>query len=167
MLTLVGIFIIYSYFKMGLDMIPIRSIIVSAVLLAKIDSEFKILLMKRVKGDFWCHVAGKIEANESGTEAILREIQEETGIQPLQLFSADYIEQFYEPSLNVIEMIPAFVGFCSDDQNVILNHEHTEYRWCSLAEAKAFVVFSNQRKLYDFIWGNFVENQPVSLLKII
>lgn len=166
MLTSVSIFIICSYFKMGLDMIPIRSIIVSAVLLAKIDGEFKILLMKRVKGDFWCHVAGKIEANESGTEAILREIKEETGIQPQQLFSADYLEQFYEPSLNVIEMIPAFVAFCDDEQVVVLNEEHTEYRWCSLAEAKAFVVFSNQRKLYDFIWENFVEQLPEKLLKI-
>lgn len=147
-------------------MIPIRSIVVSSVLLSKIDGEFKILLMKRVKGDFWCHVAGKVEANETASQAILREIREETHIQPQHLFSADYIEQFYEASLNVIEMIPAFVGFCSENQTVILNDEHTEYRWCSLPEAKTLVVFSNQRKLYDFVWENFVEHEPVSLLKI-
>lgn len=147
-------------------MIPIRSIIVSSILLSKVDGEMKILLMKRVKGGFWCHVAGKVEANETATQAILREIQEETQIQVKQLFSADYIEQFYEASLNVIEMIPAFVGICSDEQTVVLNDEHTEYRWCNLADAKALVVFSNQRKLYDFVWENFVENKPESLLEI-
>ncbi len=39
----------------------IRSVVVSAVLLSKIESEIKLLLMKRVKGDYWCHVAGKVE----------------------------------------------------------------------------------------------------------
>ena len=56
-------------------------------------------------------------------------------------------------------MIPAFVGFCAENQSVLLNHEHTEYRWCSLAEAPTLAVFSNQRKLYDFIWENFVLQQ--------
>ena len=148
-------------------MIPIRSIVVSSVLLSEIDGELKLLLMKRVKGGFWCHVAGKIEAEETASQAILREISEETGIQVQQLFSADYLEQFYEASLNVIEMIPAFVGFCDKNQVVSLNHVHTEYRWCSLSEAKALAVFSNQRKLYDFVWDNFVLQKPVEQLKII
>ena len=89
-------------------MIPIRSIAVSAVLLSEIDSELKILLMKRVKGGFWCHVAGKVETDETASQAILREIREETSIQVQQLFSADYLEQFYESSQNVIEIIPAY-----------------------------------------------------------
>lgn len=147
-------------------MIPIRSIIVSAVLLSKIDGEIKLLLMKRVKGNFWCHVAGKIEADETGYQAITREILEETSVNVVDLYSADYLEQFYEPSLNVIEMIPAFVGFCQDNQPIQLNHEHTEYRWCNLSEAKSLAEFSNQKKLYDFVWDNFVIAQPSALLKI-
>lgn len=147
-------------------MIPIRSIIVSGGLLSEIEGELKILLMKRVKGDFWCRVAGKIEANETAPQAILREIGEETAIQVKQLFSADYLEQFCEASLNVIEMIPAFVGFCKENQLVVLNHEHTEYKWCNLTEAKGLVVFSSQRKLYDFVWENFVLHEPNMMLEI-
>jgi dihydroneopterin triphosphate diphosphatase len=147
-------------------MIPIRSIIVSCVLLCKIEGEFKLLLMKRVKGDFWCHVAGKIQAGETAIQAICREISEETQIQVEHLFSADYLEQFYEAQLNVIEMIPAFVGYCMPDQNVILNHEHTAYQWCNLDEAQKLAVFTNQRKLYDFVWENFVVNSPSQLLKV-
>jgi len=147
-------------------MIPIRSVVVSAVLLSEIEGEVKMLLMKRVKGNFWCHVAGKIENSETASQAILREIDEETRIKPQQLFSADYLEQFYEANLNVIEMIPAFVAFCEKNQPVILNDEHTEYQWCSLVEAKALAVFSNQRKLYDAIWENFVLQIPNGLLEI-
>ena len=61
-------------------MIPIRSVVVSSVLLSKIEGEFKILLMKRVKGGFWCHVAGKVELDETASQAILREIREETNV---------------------------------------------------------------------------------------
>jgi dihydroneopterin triphosphate diphosphatase len=147
-------------------MIPIRSIVVSAVLLSKIDDEIKLLMMKRVKGNFWCHIAGKIEANEKAYQAIVREIFEETQVNVSDLYSADYLEQFYEPSLNVIEMIPVFVGFCQDNQEILLNHEHTEYQWCDLKEAKALSEFSNQKRLYDFIWHNFVDVKPSTLLKI-
>lgn len=147
-------------------MIPIRSIVVSAVLLSEIEGELKMLLMKRVKGNFWCHVAGKVETNETAYDAILREILEETKIEPVSLFNADYLEQFYESTLNVIEMIPAFVAFCQPNQCVQLNHEHTAYQWCSLAEAQALSVFANQRKLYDFVWENFVMRVPELLLKI-
>ena len=55
-------------------MIPIRSVVVSAVLLSKIESEIKLLLMKRVKGDYWCHVAGKVEEStvDSSPGPVLR-----------------------------------------------------------------------------------------------
>ena len=147
-------------------MIPIRSIAVSAVLLSEIDSELKILLMKRVKGGCWCHVDGKVEVDETASQAILREICEETSIQVQQLFSADYLEQFYESSQNVIEIIPAFVGFCEKNQTVVLNNEHTDYKWCSLSEAKVLAAYLNQKKLYDFVWENFVLKQPEALLEI-
>jgi dATP pyrophosphohydrolase len=43
-------------------MIPIRCKAVSGVALSTIDGETKLLVMKRVKGGFWCHVAGTVEA---------------------------------------------------------------------------------------------------------
>lgn len=147
-------------------MIPIRSAIVSAVLLSKMDGEIKLLLMKRVKGDFWCHIAGKLEANETATQAVIREIYEETRVGLQALYNADYIEQFYEPSLNVIEMIPAFVGICADHQSIQLNHEHTAFRWCSLEEALHLAEFTNQKSLYQHIWQSFVHAQPSALLHI-
>ena len=76
------------------------------------------------------------------------------------------MEQFYEPQFNVIEMIPTFVGFCSPNQFVTLNHEYTNDQWCSLTEAKKLAMFSNQCKLYDFVWENFVIREPKKLLKI-
>ncbi len=147
-------------------MVPVRSIIVSAVLFSEIDGQLKILLMKRVKGQFWSHIAGKIENNETASQAIVREICEETGIQVQQLYSADYLEQFYEASANVIELIPVFTAYCNKNQTVILNDEHTEYDWFSLDEAVEKAEFGGQRLLYQYLWENFVNRQPSALLKI-
>lgn len=147
-------------------MIPIRSIVVSAVLLSEFDGQFKILLMKRVKGRFWSHIAGKIESGETASQAIVREICEETGIQVQQLYSADYLEQFYEASANVIELIPVFAVYCDKQQAVVLNDEHTEYGWFSLDEAVEKAEFGGQRLLYQYLWENFVNRQPSGLLKI-
>ncbi|MFQ2255932.1 NUDIX hydrolase [Aeromonas dhakensis] len=147
-------------------MIPIRCKTVSGVALSTIDGETKLLVMKRVKGGFWCHVAGTVEAGEIGWQTIIREFGEETGIRVCELYTAHYLEQFYESVSNTVEVVPVFVVYCPPNQLVTLNDEHTEYRWCTLAEAKALVSFPGQQALYDHFWHYFVENSPSVLMRV-
>ncbi|MUK49956.1 NUDIX hydrolase [Aliivibrio fischeri] len=144
-------------------MIPLSSSVVSGVALSKIDGEIKMLLMKRVKGGFWCHVAGSIEQGETGIDAIVREFKEETQIDVLNLYNAQYLEQFYEASVNVIQLIPVFVVMCPPQQEVVLNEEHTEYKWCSLEEALELAPFPNQHAVFKHVWSYLVE-KPVNAL---
>ncbi|OCH77729.1 NUDIX hydrolase [Vibrio breoganii] len=144
-------------------MIPVNTSIVSGVALSKIDGEMKMLLMKRVKGGFWCHVAGSIEGNETAVEAIIREFDEETQIQVADLYNAQFLEQFFEASVNVIELIPVFVVLCPANQEVELNDEHTEYKWCSLSEALELAPFPNQHAVYRHVWSYFVD-KPINPL---
>ena len=147
-------------------MIPLRSTVVSGVALSKIEGEMKMLLMKRTKGGFWCHVAGSIESEEKGWETIIREFNEETQISVSELYNAQILEQFYESNLNVIQCIPVFVVLCPENQKVTINHEHTEYRWCTLDEAKSLVPFPNQKSVYEHIWEYFVLNEPSPYFKV-
>lgn len=147
-------------------MIPICSTVVSGVALSLVDGETRMALMKRSKEGFWCHVAGKVEAGEAGWQAIVREFFEETKIVVRELYNGEYLEQFYEPSKNRIEIIPVFVVICPPEQLIVLNSEHTEYRWCSLEEAKSLVPFPNQKALYEHIWRHFVAVEPSSFMKI-
>lgn len=82
-------------------MIPIKATHVSGVVISKIDGIEKMLLLKRVKGGYWCHVAGGIEAGEAGWQTILRELKEETLIDQVELHTADFLEQFYEAKITV------------------------------------------------------------------
>ena len=147
-------------------MIPLNTSIVAGVALSEIDGQTKMLLMKRVKGGYWCHVAGSIEADETGWQAIVREFEDETKIEAKELYNAQFLEQFYEANVNVIQLIPIFAVLCPPDQAVELNHEHTEYRWCSLEEAKALAPFPNQHAVYDHIWAYFVDTLANPLYRV-
>ena len=78
-------------------MIPIRSVVVSAVLLSKIESEIKLLLMKRVKGDYWCHVAGKVEENETPAKRYFAKSKKKPPFSPnvylAQITSSSFMSQ--------------------------------------------------------------------------
>ena len=147
-------------------MIPINTTCVSGVAISEIDGKTKLLVMKRAKEGFWCHVAGKIEQGETAWQAIAREFFEETGIVVSRLYNSEFVEQFYEASLNTIMVVPSFVVMCPPDQAVTINVEHTEYCWCSLEEAKSLVPFPNQKKLYDHVWQHFVLSQPSDYMLI-
>lgn len=123
-------------------------------------------MLKRAKDHFWSYVSGSIEADESAIEAILREIKEETSASIKHLYAADFVVQFYDIKHNYIMLAPAFIAYLPAEATIVINDEHTEYRWCSLAEAKSLAAFSNQRELLDHAWHNFVVNLPCEYLKI-
>lgn len=141
-------------------MIPIQATHVSGVVISEFDGVKKMLLLKRVKGGYWCHVAGGVEEGEAGWQTLIRELKEETQIEGIELHSADFLEQFYEAHKNRIMVIPCFVIFCKPEQHVTLNHEHTDYQWCTLGEAKQLTPFANQHHLYEHVWKYYVESVP-------
>ncbi|MGR5235965.1 NUDIX hydrolase [Vibrio alfacsensis] len=147
-------------------MIPIQATHVSGIVISEIDDVKKMLLLERVKGGYWCHVAGGVEEGEAGWQTIIRELKEETQIEDVVLHSADFLEQFYEAHKNRIMIIPCFVIFCQPKQSVTLNQEHTDYRWCTLEEAKQLTPFANQHQLYDHVWKYYIESDPTKFTLI-
>ncbi|MDA0120300.1 NUDIX hydrolase [Vibrio sp. T11.5] len=147
-------------------MIPINNSIVSGVALSEINGETKMLLMKRVKGGFWCHVAGSMEEGELPWQTIVREFQEETQIEVTELYNGQFLEQFYESYSNVIEAIPVFVVKCPANQEVALNHEHTDFKWCSLEEALELSPFPTQHAAFKHVWEYFVDKPINELCRI-
>jgi dATP pyrophosphohydrolase len=136
------------------------------VLLSRIEGQMRLLLMKRTKGGFWCHLAGHLEAHETFWQAILREMDEELSLIASSLYYADHIVTYYDVEADRINLVPAFVIFLPDDAKPLLNSEHAQYAWCDLQEARTLVPFSNQKLLYEHVWRNFIENAPSEFLNI-
>lgn len=148
--------------------IPIRSFAVSVVLLREVATAREVLLLRRnhsLVGE-WCQIAGGIEDGEKAWEAALREVQEETGLICDRLYSADICEQFYEADRDAISLLPVFVGFVDADAAVMINPEHSEFRWVSFEAALAMVPFAGQRHVLKHIEAEFVQRDPVRHLLI-
>ena len=101
------------------------------VVAAIIMKDNKILIAKRKKGEFagMYEFPGKIEKNESGEEALIREIQEE-------LEASITIEQYF---MNVNYQYPNFIldmdcYLCTLNDNHMKLNDHSMVKWINLDE---------------------------------
>ncbi len=104
----------------------------------------------------WCQISGGIEDGEKAWEAAPRDVKEETGLNCDRLYSADICEQFYEVGRDAISMLPVFVGFVDAGAAVVINGEHSEFRWVSFEEALRMVYRPELAAVAPYIrlWRN-------------
>lgn len=91
------------------------------------------LYVKRSGGkykDQWWPIAGTCEDDETPIQTVLRELEEETGLSPLKVYSLGMKINH----VNNQSRLEGFVAFVDRDREVRLNHEHTEFKWLSAEE---------------------------------
>ncbi|WP_226672339.1 NUDIX hydrolase [Rossellomorea aquimaris] len=149
--------------------VPIRCTGIAVVLLKKVENQYSVLLVKRAKSvlkDVWCYIGGGIEEGEKAWEAAYREVEEETGITNLSLYSANTFDRIYSMEENYIYIAPVFVGFLASDQEVNLNEEHSEYQWLSFQEAIDIVSLPGNDEVLSSIEKHFVKKEAPGYIKV-
>ena len=113
------------------------------------------LLLKRAMDQsypgIWQMVSGKIKENERAYETAVRELNEETGLKPLKIWSVPKVNSFYSSKLDSINLIPVFAMKVEERTNVIMSYEHSEYKWVSLEETQKLLAWEGQRKAVRLI----------------
>lgn len=142
---------------------------VSAYVVCRTSEGPRYLLIRRC-GKYlpgtWQMVSGGIEDGETASKAALREIQEETGLIPQALYSADAVETFFMQGNDKITFVPVFVAFV-ENQNVSLSpKEHDAYEWLSYENARDRLVWAEQRRVFCHIHDTCVMREPNDLLRI-
>ena len=134
--------------------------VVACYVYRQTDKGLKFLILKRnekkLYEHLWQGVAGKIEKDEEAWETAIRELKEETGLDPVKMFVADHISQFYEKHGDRVNLVPVF-GIEVDSKNVILSDEHIEYKWVDFKEALDTLVWNGQKKGIQTVY-NMVSN---------
>ena len=148
--------------------ITIRARMASLVVLRGVGAECEVLLLRRAQtlAGTWCQVSGGIEEGETAWQTAVRELAEETGLTPASFYSADTCEQFYEAGRDAILLAPVFVAFVDENAKVVLNEEHSDYRWVSFADAVEMVTFGGQRRVLRWVEEEFVRRAPTEHLRI-
>jgi dATP pyrophosphohydrolase len=118
------------------------------------NDTFEYALLKRSDTGYWQTVAGGGEDDETPLQAARRETFEESGIPPDSFFiqldtviSVPVIE-FRDSHLwgDDVYVIPQYCfGVLAGARQLVLSHEHTEYRWLDYQEAYHLVKYDDNR----------------------
>jgi len=123
--------------------------VIDSYVYKKSDNGFDFLILKRadtkIYEHLWQGVAGKIEKNEKSWQAAIRELKEETGLNPRKIFIADHVSKFYEAHQDRINFVPVF-GIEVNNEKVILSNEHCDYKWVDFETASSYLVWNGQKK---------------------
>jgi dATP pyrophosphohydrolase len=118
------------------------------------NEQIEYALMKRSNEGFWQGIAGGGEYNEKPLEAAKRETYEESGIPTTSEFiQLDTIEpvpviEFKNSHLwgDNVYVIPQYCfGVTSQDIQIVISHEHTEYKWLSYEDAYQLIKFDGNK----------------------
>ncbi|HCI16582.1 MAG: NUDIX pyrophosphatase [Candidatus Marinimicrobia bacterium] len=135
--------------------------VVDCYVYLKTDNDLNFLLLKRNKNKIYEHlwqgVAGKIEEGETPPEAAIRELKEETGLDPVNMFVADHVSRFYEVHGDRVNLVPVF-GIEAGSTEVTLSDEHIDFKWVNIKEALNTLVWNGQKEgiqtVYDMVKNN-------------
>ena len=123
--------------------------VIDAYVFRKTKAGIKYLILKRAETKMYEHlwqgVAGKIEKGEQAWEAAIRELKEETNLDPSMLFVADHVSKFYEKHGDRINFVPVF-GIEVDSEIIQLSEEHSDYKWVDYDTACSYLVWGGQKK---------------------
>ncbi|MDH3269319.1 MAG: NUDIX pyrophosphatase [Ignavibacteria bacterium] len=140
----------------------IISNLIEAHIFRESDKGIEFLLLKRSEGQpyptLWQMVTGKIKGDEKAYQTALREIKEETGFNPAQLWVAPTINSFYEPEDEYICLLPVFAARV-DSADIKLSSEHTEYQWVDKTSAQKLLAWEGQRKAVQIIEDYFLNEK--------
>ena len=128
--------------------------------------EFLILKRSSAKiyANQWRMIGGKVKEGETSWEAALRELKEETGLQPELFWAIPSVNKFYEAKTDTIHSIPAFAAQLKPDASITLDDEHSEYKWINIEGIAPYIKWPEQRSLmkmtYEILTDQLLEILP-------
>jgi len=131
----------------------IRVDVIDAYLLRPGGSGLEVLVLRRAAGGrspgSWETVHGHIEPGETPVQAALRELREETGLEPARLYNVSRVEAFYRHQTNDVVLIPVFAGVVEARAAVRHSAEHDRAEWLAPPEASARFAWPRERRALD------------------
>jgi len=140
----------------------IRLYHVAVLVVRVVDDEAELLLAKRGPGrymaDTWGLVTGGLEPGEEAWKAALREMREETGLIPFELYRLSTLTRFYRSDNDSINTAPMFCALVTEGARAIPNDELTALEWVKLFEARSWLMWPGDREALDEVTTVIIGN---------
>jgi dATP pyrophosphohydrolase len=123
--------------------------IVDAYVFRRHNGIIQFLLLQRQRevamGGTWHGIHGKIDPGATALETAKRAVLTATSLTVNSAYSADYINQFFDPNTDTIILAPVFAFSIAAVARISLSNEYVDYAWCETEEATARLPFAGQR----------------------
>ena len=95
----------------------------------------------------WQTVRGSIEPGETAVAAALRELREETGVEPVEFYRLGSVESFYDLESDAIWHSAAFCALVEAGAVIVLNEEHDAVRWIDERDVDQHFTWPSEKPL--------------------
>ncbi len=127
----------------------IVSDIVDVYVFRRLNARVQFLLLQRRAnvplGNTWQSFHTQIQGYESTIEAGQRAVRELSGLTVSEVYSADYINEFFDDTRDVVVLAPVLAANVSPQAPVTLGPELKECAWWDTNQAIARLPFAGQR----------------------
>lgn len=114
----------------------------------------RLYLALKYAGGHWDLAKGHIEAGENKIQAARRELQEETGIEQVEIDPTfEHAFEYYFKSRDgnlILKKVYFFVGKTAESE-VVLSHEHQGYEWLPFKDAVERMTYKNAQDLLRLV----------------
>lgn len=101
----------------------------------------------------WETVHGHIDGEEGPVRAAVRELLEETGLQPALFYNLSRVETFYRHVTDEVALIPVFGAIVDEVATVSISNEHDAHKWISPDEAESLYAWPRERRAVRDVIG--------------
>jgi dATP pyrophosphohydrolase len=142
----------------------IRADIIECFVIRQIPSGHEFLQLRRSSGDYmggsWQTIMGSIEPGETAIAAALRELKEEAGLVPADLFQLDQVSTFFIAARDSIFHCPQFCAIVPQNCVITLNEEHDAFRWIPAQTAADHFFWPGDKRGVAEILTQILTNSP-------
>ena len=128
--------------------------VVDVYVIRRRGTGWEFLVLRRSPGfrcaGAWEAVHGRMEPGERPEVAALREVREETGLEPERLYNVT-VQGFYLHTLGQVQLAVVFAAVVSGGAEVRLGEEHSAFEWLAGGEARTRYVWPREREAVDHV----------------
>ena len=127
-------------------------------------SSHEFLLARRAEGKYmggtWQLISGGLESGETAWQAAIREMHEETGLRPLELYRLSQLTHFYRADKDSLNRGIMFCATVGENAAVSLDHENTDYEWMPIDLVLAQLMWPSDRAAFEEVCNVILGNGP-------
>lgn len=128
------------------------------------STSHEFLQLRRSAGDYmggtWAIIRGGVEASETYVQGALRELREESGLAPRELFRLGSVESFYTSFDDTLWHSVSFIAIVERDQLVKLNDEHDALRWVPRQQIDRETLWPSERHALEDLCRDILDSGP-------